>query len=289
MFAPSRLLRRCAITFFFGSIALCAFASTPYERLQLKADRFFDQQEWAQAAATYYQMLEQKPQEAATYGRAIVANAVRGDSPAEMSLMVKALNNKVPFDSVLARVKSTSFALGKSNLYGDFLLKVREEYPWMRRPIDNYLLRYYIYRRDGAKMMEYSQLMLKGDTRNLAFLDAYAKGAMLCGKDQEGIATYQQMLAIDPDNYDTLLTLGNYYYLRNYDAIMPQPPVNQVFPPSTAPKEQLSRKQAEELRRRLATTEDAALARDYLGKANALHPTPHVTSLLSSITLRERK
>lgn len=281
-------MRRYVITFLFGSIAVIAFATTPYERLQLKADRFFDQQEWAQAAATYYQMLEQKPDVAATYGRAIVANAVRGDSPAEMSLLVKAMNNKVPFDSVLARVKSTSFALGKSNLYGDFLLKVRQEYPWMRRPIENYLLRYYIYRRDGAKMMEYSQSMLKGDPRNLGFLDAYAKGAMLCGKDQEGIATYKEMLAIDPDNYDTLLTLGNYYYLRNYDAVMPQPPVNQVFPPD-APKEELTRREAEELRQRLASTEDAALARDYLSKANALHPTPHVTSLLSSITLRERK
>ena len=149
---------------------------TPYSRLELKADRFFNQGEWAQAAATYYQMLEARPDVAATYGKAIVANAVRGDTVAEMELMVKALNAKIPFDSVLSRVKSTSFQLGKSNLYGDFLLRVKEAYPWMRRPMDNYLLRYYTYRKDGAKMVEYSRMMLQGDPSNTAFLNDACPG-----------------------------------------------------------------------------------------------------------------
>lgn len=223
-------------------------AQTPYARLELKADRFFDQREWAQAAATYYQMLELRPEVPSTYGRAIVANAVRGDTVAEMDLMVKALNNKIPFDSVLSRVRSTSFELGKSNLYGDFLLRVKEAYPWMRRPIDNYLLRYYIYRHDGAKMMEYSRMMLQGAPENLGFLMSLAQGAMLCGDFQEGVKTYEEILRIDPSDYDALLALGNYYHIEG----------------------------------------DTAKALPYLRRANGIRPTPHVASLIEALDAPRR-
>lgn len=228
---------------------VAGFAQTPYSRLQIKADRFFDQKEWAQAAATYYQMLEIKPEVAATYGKAIVANAVKGDTIAEMALMVKALNAKVPFDSVLSRVRSASFQLGKSNLYGDFLLRAKDAYPWMRRPIDNYLLRYYVYRHDGAKMVEYSKLMLQGDPSNTGFLMSLAQGAMLCGDYREGVAAYESILAVVPDDYDSLLALGNFYY-------------------DSGEKEK---------------------GAGYLRRANEIHPTPYVTSLLASMEPRGRR
>lgn len=199
---------------------LSASAQASYERLQLKADRFFDQHEWTQAAATYYQMIEQRPDVPATYGKAIVANALKSDTVAEMALMVKALQAKVPFDSVLSRVRSTSFALGKSNLYGDFLHRVRVEYPWMRRPIDNYLLRYYTYRHDGEKMVQFSKLMLQGDPKNRGSLLSLAQGAMLCGDYEEGVQTYQRLLADNPKDYDALIALGNYYYLQGNDKAM---------------------------------------------------------------------
>lgn len=218
-----------------------AVGQTPYARLELKANRFFDQREWAQAAATYYQMLEQRPDVAGTYGRAIVANAIRNDTIGEMTLMAKALDNKIPFDSVLSQVKTQSFAIGKSNLYGDFLLRVKDAYPWMRRPIDNYLLRYYTFRHDGVKMMEISNLMLQGAPDNIGFLSTYAQGAMLCGDYPTAEATYKKILAIDPDDYDTLLTLGNFYRMNG----------------------------------------DAAQGRPLLERAYLLHPTPHLQQLLT--------
>lgn len=228
---------------------MSATAQTPYSRLELKADRFFNQREWAQAAATYYQMLELRPDIASTYGKAIVANAVRGDTVAEMDLLVKALNAKIPFDSVLSRVKSTSFQLGKSRLYGDFLLRAKEACPWMRRPIDSYLLRYYIYRNDGDKMVEYSNIMLQGDSSNTGFLTSLAQGAMLCGDYPRAISAYETILATAPDNYDALLALGNYYYLED-------------------------RKEE---------------ARNYLFRANSIRSTPYVTKLLSTLIPSIRK
>ena len=262
------------LLFFILMLPCCHAVSgqTPYSRLELKADRFFSQGEWAQAAATYYQMLEARPDVAATYGKAIVANAVRGDTLAEMELMGKALNAKVPFDSVLSRVRSTSFSLGKSNLYGDFLLRVKEAYPWMRRPMDNYLLRYYSYRKDGAKMVEYSRMMLQGDPSNTAFLMSLAQGAMLCGDYAQGVRAYESILAVSPADYDALVALGNYYYIENRAAVV----ANASDGGDASP-------------RLLYCGPYAEKARTYLARANEVHPTPYVTSLLADLAIPRRR
>lgn len=271
MFAMSYLAKNILLLFIVAITGVTLTAQTPYSRLELKADRFFEQKEWSQAAATYYQMLEVRPDVAATYGKAIVANAVKGDTIAEMDLMVRALNAKIPFDSVLSRVRMTSFQLGKSNLYGDFLLRVKDAYPWMRRPIDNYLLRYYIYRQDGVKMIEYSQMMLQGDPSNIQFLSSLAQGAMLCGNFDEGIRAYETILSVAPDDYDSLLALGNYYYIENRVAVEAQA------------------KDEKQLMRMLSTGPYAEKALSYLSRANSLRPTPYVTSQIASLTLHTRR
>lgn len=223
--------------------AAAAAAVTPLARLQQRADRFFDQKEWAQASATYYQMLDQRPDSVPLYGKAIVACAMRGDTLAEIQLMNRALDHKIPFDSLLSRVKSTSFQLGNSNLYGDFLLRVKNAHPWLRRPVDAYLLRYYTYRRDGARMIEYANTMLRGDSLNIGFLSTLADGHMLCGEFDSAVDTYRRILAADPDNVNALLQLGCYYYELG----------------------------------------DNAAAIPWLRRARRLRPTPHLDAILSRI------
>ena len=74
---------------------------------------------------------------------------------------------------------------------------------------------------------------------------AYARGAMLCGRDDEGLRAYREILSGAPDDYDVLLALGNYYALPG--------------------------------------SEDKVLAVEYLSRANEIHPTPYVTALLEKL------
>ena len=197
-----------------SGVSVVCHAVSPYPVLETRADRFFEQKEWTQAAAVYDLMLHEKPGVPATYGKAIVANAMRRDSIAEMALMAKALDNHIPFDSVFSRVRSTSFELGRTYLYEDFLQRTKVAYPWMRRTIDSYLLRYYVFRRNGEKMIEYSRIMLAGAPDNVAFMTSLADGAMLCGDDALGTDAYRMVLAHDPKNVNALLNLGNWYAIR---------------------------------------------------------------------------
>lgn len=231
-----------------AAAALTTLAVSPYPQLELKADRFFGQKEWAQAAATYDLMLDERPHIPATYGRAIVSSTMAGDTAAGIRLFSMALDNHVPFDSVFSRVRSTSFELGRTDLYERLLLDIKKEHPWMRRTVNAYLLRYYAFRRDGRNMVAYADIMLQGAPDNIGFLSTKAQGQMLTGAQDASVATYREILRLDPDNYPALLELGNWYAL---DALPGSP--------------------------------EAAMAADYLGKAYSLRPTPHVAAILNRL------
>lgn len=195
------------------AVSALVASATDYEALRVKADRFFEQKEWPSAAAMLDLMLDKQPDVAATYGRAIVVAALLGDTVAEMELLNRSIVNYVPFDSTFAAVRSVSFSLGKTNLYEDFLLRTKMSEPWLGRTVDAYLMRYYTFRRNPVKMIEYSRLMLKGMPDNVEFLSTLARGLMLDGNAEEAVDTYRRVLEIDPGNYDALLEIGNYNYL----------------------------------------------------------------------------
>ena len=218
-----------------------ARAVSPYNILEERAARFFNQQEWNQAAAVYDLMIDEKGNIPEVYGHAVVANAMRGDSIAQMRLMAKALDNHVPFDSVFSRVRQCSFSLGKANLYERFLTGVRATYPWMKRNIDSQLLNYYTFRRDGAMTTRYADMMLDGAPDNINFLLLKASGLVQSGLMDRAMQTYSEVLALDPDNIPALLNLGNYYY----------------------------------------QTGDPTRARPYLERAYTLRPTPYLATLLA--------
>lgn len=233
------------------AIATASAVATDYNVLATKADRFYRQQEWASASAMYDLMLDRQPDVAGTYCRAIVSAAMRNDTTAQLALMDKALQFHVPFDSVFTTVERESFAIGQGQLYEDFLYRVKHATPWLSRSINAYLLRYYTFRRNAAKMIEFSKLMLSGMPDDTGFLTTLAQGYMLDNRPQEAIDTYRHILQINPDDYNSLLETGNYYYM-------------------------LHRQSPENMKAR----EEALL---YLKRAAAIHPTPYVATVIAEL------
>ncbi len=243
---------RKIVLLLFVAGAAVAFAVSPYPQLELKANRFFNQREWAQAAATYDLMLDEKPGIPATYGKAIVAGTMAGDSTAALRLFHASTDNHIPFDSIFSHVRATSFELGRTDLYEHFLLSIKEQYPWMRRTINSYLLRYYAFRRDGANMVAYADIMLQGAPDNIDFMTTKAEGLMLMGDARGAIDIYRSIIGIAPDNYHTLLEIGNWYAMQ----------AEKSNPVDSA---------------------DAKEASDYLLRAYGIKPTPHVAATLTRL------
>ena len=110
----------------------------------------------------------------------------------------------------------------------------------MTRTVDNSLMEYYTFRKDGKNMIKYASIMLEGLPENVNFLSTLAQGYLLDGQTEKAVETYTKILSIDAENYDTLLYLGNYYWNIN----------------------------------------DKAAARTFFLKAYEIHPTPFVKKKL---------
>lgn len=190
---------------------LLAADKPSYDALAAKADRFYQHEEWASAAALYKLMIEARPAEASLYGRAIVTEAMREKPQEEIVLFRKALANHVPFDSVFASVERESFGLGQTDLYERFMENVKSSEPWLKRTVNGYLLRYFSYRHNPDGMIEYSKMLLQGAPDNQSFLYTLAQGYLLKGDFKEAMDTYSRIVSLDPNSYESLLYLGNYY------------------------------------------------------------------------------
>lgn len=182
---------------------------TSYDVLATKAERFYNQKDWSSASAMYGMMLAQRPKDTAVYCKAITAAGMRNNVAEQNALLTQALKAKTPIDSLFSGVEKASFAIGQTDLYENFLLAARSSNPWMSRNIDSYLLKYYSFRRNGPKMVEYADIMLKGDPDSETFGYALAQGMLNEGRIGEAMAQYRKILELHPDALEALLYLGN--------------------------------------------------------------------------------
>lgn len=180
-----------------------------YERLALRAQRFYDQHDWNSATAMYIMMLDRRPQVTDTYCHAITVAGMKEDTREQLRLLTQALQSRVPIDSLFNGIQTTSFGLGNSTLYEKFLLSAREANSWMARNIDSYLMRYYTFRRDGGKMIRLAQTMLKGEPDSEQYNYILAQGYLVAGRTAEAMEVYRGILDRNPRALEALLYLGN--------------------------------------------------------------------------------
>lgn len=210
-------MRSAVVIMIVAAVFAVARAGTDYDAVSRKASRFFDNGEWASAGALYGLMLDESPDDAWVYGRAAVSCMMSGDTLRSMDFMSDAMSHGVSLDSVLLSVGRASREIGHGELYEAFLYGVQDAFPWLSRPIDAYLLRYYTFRNDAPMMIRYASAMLQGLPDNTAFLSILARGYMLEGRDREAMAVWEHIISIDGDNYDALICAGNLY------AMIPDP------------------------------------------------------------------
>lgn len=232
-------MKRIFIAFLTLLSALTSFA-LDNATVRLRADRYFSQNEWPSASAFYTLLLEQDKECTDIFGKAIVSSLMIPDTAAVLRFTNDAIDRHVPFKSLFGTVKSESFSIGLENAYENYLILVKDNYAWMTRTVDNSLMEYYTFRKDGKNMIKYASIMLEGLPESVNFLSILAQGYLLDGQTDKAVETYCKILDIDATNYDALLYLGNYYWNIN----------------------------------------DKATARTYFFKAYEIHPTPFVKKKL---------
>ncbi|MDE6136181.1 MAG: hypothetical protein K2F97_01750 [Muribaculaceae bacterium] len=217
-----------------------AASGADYTLTERRAERNFAYGEWAQAEALYELMLDERPDTAPVYARAIVASTMMGDTLRCADLLERAMAHSVPLDSVVEGVRRAAFGAGRADAYVDFLQRTRLRMPWMARALDARLLDYYDKRSDGPEIVRLAGEMLRGLPDSTRYLSLLARGHMLQGHGPEAEAAWCRILTLEPDNVDALRSLGL---------------------------------------RLLATGRDAE-GRPLLERAQALSPTPYIENML---------
>lgn len=189
---------------------LCVQAQGSYEVTATRAARSFEWKEWNSAAAMYELMLGERPDSISSYTRAVAANQMLGNDDTVIDLVERAMTHGIGLSDLLAQIRDTDFAMGEGDLYGRLLHSLSRAMPWMRRALDDELLRYYCFRDDGPNIVRYASLMLAGLPESTEYLSMLARGYMLQGMEAEAAGIWWRILAIDPHDYDTLLYLGNH-------------------------------------------------------------------------------
>lgn len=255
-------MKRCLIIaalFVFGVAGMVAQTLSDYDKLIAKADRFVQLGEWNSAYAMYILMSEKRPDVSMPYSRAIVTAGKLADDKSQVEMLERTQRCGIPLDSVFAEVSRFAFEIGESQEYEQLLLLVKNRQPWMARNINIRLLKYYDFRNDAAKMVSIGNELLAITPDDVYYLMVTARGYMLQADFDNAVTVYNRVLAIDPDNYDTLVALGCYYCMAWKDA--------------------------EGTRSQMSSIREKAI--EYLQRAYALRPTPFVAETLDQ--LKEKK
>ncbi len=226
-----------AIAFGFIAIAGPAGAATPARKpasTLTKAERFYDQQEWASASAMYSLLIDEHPDSANYYARAIIADGMRGDTAAQTRLMHQALAHRIVVDALFNRIESECLQIGNAYIYEQFLTALKNDEPWMARAIDARLMRFYAFRRYPRESVRYADIILSGLPDNIPALYILAQGYLGQADYDRATDVYRRILSIDPNAVEALLYLGNSAadegnttvaldYLRRAEELKPTP------------------------------------------------------------------
>lgn len=193
--------------------ALAAFAGSAWGEapLESRARRALDSGEWASAQAMYTVLAERNPSCGQYYGRAAVAAFAAGDSAAASEMAVRAMSHAVPPDSLLAPVRAESYRLGRPSIYPALMDSMASRLPHLRRPMLLRRMKYYMERGDARATIGCATQLLRAIPDDTHLLGILADAYMQAGEEQQGADTYARILALDPANYDALLSLANHY------------------------------------------------------------------------------
>ncbi len=227
-------MKRLCIILLALSACFSLRAEATYEQVRVRAHYLFERNDWIPAGALYTFLMHERPEVTDNYGRAVVAAYAANDTLRPMDILTSALSAHIPLDSVLSKVETYAFAKSRAGLYERFMLQASRQFPWLERPVQPYLLRYFSSRRNGPQMIHYSRILLNGLPGDVGFLTTLADGYMIDNQYDKAVETWLAIIETHPDNYLALINLATFHdqsgrpdealpYFRRAAALRPTP------------------------------------------------------------------
>lgn len=219
------------------AVLLATFAAVADDPLAVRAARAYAAGEWTSAQAMYAVLADREPGRAEYYAKALVAASAAGDSLTAIDMAASSMAAAVPPDSLLDIVRAESYGIVKPEIYPRLLDVMSLRLPYMKRAIMLRKLNYYRDRNDAPNTIACAEALLTGIPDNVRFLTVLAEARFANGQPEQAMAVYSRILELEPQNYEALVALANYYdarglpealeYFRRAQQVRPTPYVSE--------------------------------------------------------------
>ncbi|MEG1643310.1 MAG: tetratricopeptide repeat protein [Bacteroidales bacterium] len=194
-------------------------------KLSRKANDHFNNHEWKEALSMYEILLMEMPTYGQLYPPVIISCGKIKDYDKMISFVELSENSGIPLDSLFVNTFALSMKIDDTGIYEKMLITVKEKQPWFQKIVNNYLLKYYIVRKENGMALEIADEILSLAPSNIDIMINKARILTDSGRNDEAATCMKDVLKNSPEEEEAILFLGNYYFLEGkklYDMLPPK-------------------------------------------------------------------
>lgn len=270
--------KSCFLLILSAFVFIQGYAQENLPQLKRKAEMHFRNSEWKEALPVYTLILSFPETDVSFYVNAIITSLELDTLPTALKFVDGALLNQISLDTLLTKLDAQTRLLNISHHFEELLLGLKHEIPDLSSRINQYLCRYYKFRHQYAKQIDILHQMIDKSPRNIPLIREVAFAFYNNGDHENALAHFEEVLIYAPDDRESLLFLGNYYYIKGKEKM---DKLYEDYQNTIAPT-RMQYAQYRQTKQEIKNNE-LALASKYLNQANQIKSTSAIRDTLYDI------
>lgn len=268
----------CILIILSAFIFIQGYAQESLPQLKRKAEMHFRNSEWKEALPAYTLILSSPETDVSLYVNAIIVSLELDTFPTAVKFVENALSNQISLDTLLVKTDIQTRLLNISHRFEELLLGLKQEIPDLSPRINQYLCQHYKFTHQYAKHVDILHEMIDKSPRNIPLIREIAFALYNNGDTDNALAHFEEVLIYDPTDRESILFLGNYYYIKGKQKMNRlYEDYQNIIAPTRMQYAQYKQTQQE------IKNNELALASKYLNQANQMKSTNAIRDILYDI------
>ncbi|MBQ7824221.1 MAG: hypothetical protein IJ338_08640 [Bacteroidaceae bacterium] len=268
----------CILIILSAFIFIQGYAQESLPQLKRKAEMHFRNSEWKEALPAYTLILSSPETDVSLYVNAIIVSLELDTFPTAVKFVDNALSNQISLDTLLVKTDIQTRLLNISHRFEELLLGLKQEIPDLSPRINQYLCQHYKFTHQYAKHVDILHEMIDKSPRNIPLIREIAFALYNNGDTDNALAHFEEVLIYDPTDRESILFLGNYYYIKGKQKMNRlYEDYQNIIAPTRMQYAQYKQTQQE------IKNNELELASKYLNQANQMKSTNAIRDILYDI------
>lgn len=208
------VLQKIVILFIFLSSGGFLYAQSIDSRLLQRADEAFNTEKWKSANTLYDLLLKDSTDYTPSVPKAVFSGMMAADSVSLLRVDYQIEKHKVRTDSLLEDLSRLCISRRSFDVYEDLLRRMRTGLPDKYTEYTFNILHYRFLLRQPDDILRIIAEEEEREPTNMVWQHYKAKAFQMQGEMNAALEVYKEIYHKDPFDYEAVVFIGNYYYLR---------------------------------------------------------------------------